>query len=150
MNPGIRIHPLLSVIGVIGRRMSWFRSGKLVVLRMRNYPRRRLKYKLANDMKMWNGKGKTTTLLFSLRGFEILHQERIGQVNITVMEHFNSILFHKSGPANRQHTYQSIHYTKNGKRKGKLLLKNEEISEGKAHKHTKSNFIYFDNHRCLS
>ena len=24
------------------------------------------------------------------------------------MEHFNSILFHKSGPANKQHTYQSI------------------------------------------
>ena len=26
------------------------------------------------------------------------------------MEHFNSILFHKSGPANKQHTYQSIIY----------------------------------------
>ena len=24
------------------------------------------------------------------------------------MEHFNNILFHNSGPANRQHTYQSI------------------------------------------
>ena len=24
------------------------------------------------------------------------------------MEHLNSILFHKSGPANKQHTYQSI------------------------------------------
>ena len=26
----------------------------------------------------------------------------------TLMEHFNSILFHKSGPANKEHTYQSV------------------------------------------
>ena len=29
-------------------------------------------------------------------------------MNIIVMEHFNSILFDKSGPANKQHSYQSI------------------------------------------
>jgi hypothetical protein len=29
-------------------------------------------------------------------------------VNTMVMEHFNNILFHKSGPANKQHTYQSF------------------------------------------
>ena len=39
---------------------------------------------------------------------EMLHQERSGQVNTTVMEHFNSILFLKSGPSNKQHTCQSI------------------------------------------
>jgi hypothetical protein len=29
-------------------------------------------------------------------------------VEENTMEHFNSILFHKSGPANKQDTYQSI------------------------------------------
>ena len=43
----------------------------------------------------------TNTLLF-----EILHQERRGHVNTIVMEHFNGILFHKSGPANKQHSIQ--------------------------------------------
>ena len=39
----------------------------------------------------------------------MLYQERGGQVNTIDMEHFNSILFHKSsGLANKQHTYQSI------------------------------------------
>jgi hypothetical protein len=50
----------------------------------------------------------TTTLLCSLKGLEILHQERRGQVKNIVMELFNNILFHKSGPANKQHTNQSI------------------------------------------
>jgi len=59
-------------------------------------------------MMMWKGTGNTTTLLFSLHGLEILHQERRGQVNTIVMEHFNSILFHKSEPVNKRHTYQSI------------------------------------------
>ena len=53
--------------------------------------------KLTNGMKMW--KGNTTTLLFSLKGLEILHQERRVQVNTIVMKHLNSILLHKSGPA---------------------------------------------------
>ena len=34
--------------------------------------------------------------------------ERIGQVKTIVMEHFNGILFHKSGPANKQHTNHSL------------------------------------------
>ena len=40
----------------------------------------------------------------------------------------------------------------NGKRKRKLLLKNEDISKGKTHTHTQThgNLRYFDNHRCLS
>ena len=39
------------------------------------------------------------------KGLGILHQERKGQVNTIVMEHF-----HKSGPANKQHTYRSIRF----------------------------------------
>ena len=39
---------------------------------------------------------------------EMLHQERRGQVNTIVMEQLNSILFHMSRPANKQHIYQSI------------------------------------------
>jgi hypothetical protein len=54
-------------------------------------------------MKMWKENGNTTTLLFSLKGFGILHKERRGQVKTIVMEHFNGILFHRFGPANKQH-----------------------------------------------
>ena len=71
-----------------------------------------MNHKLANGMKMWKGNGNTTTLIFSLKGLEILHQERRGQVKTMAKEHFKSIIFHRSGPANKQHTYQSI----NGKR----------------------------------
>ena len=63
-----------------------------------------MSHKVAYDMKMWKGKGNTITLLFCLRGLEILHQERRGQVNTIVMERFNNILFHKSEPANKQHS----------------------------------------------
>ena len=52
--------------------------------------------KLANGMMMWKGNGNTTTS-FSLKGLEILYQERRG------------ILFRKSEPANKQYTNQSIH-----------------------------------------
>ena len=64
--------------------------------------------KLANGMKMWIGNGNTTTLLFSLKGLENLHQERRGQVKTIVMEHFKDIIFHRCGPTNKQHTNQSI------------------------------------------
>jgi hypothetical protein len=57
---------------------------------------------------MWKGNRDTTTLLFSLIEVEILYQDGRGQVNTLVMEHFNIILFHKSGPANKQHANQSI------------------------------------------
>ena len=50
-------------------------------------------------MKMWKGNRNNTILLFSLKGLEILH---------LVMEHFNSFLFPKSKPANKQQTYQPI------------------------------------------
>jgi hypothetical protein len=46
-------------------------------------------------------------IVISLKGLEILHQERRGQLKTIVMDHFNGILFHKSGPANKQHTNQS-------------------------------------------
>ena len=67
--------------------------------------------KLANGMKMWKGDGNTATLLFSLKRLEIVHQERREQVKIIVMEHFNGILFHKSGTANKQHTNKPTHNT---------------------------------------
>ena len=60
---------------------------------------------MTNGMETWKGNGNTTTLLFYLEGLEILHEERRGDVNTLLMEHLNSILFHKSGPANKQHTY---------------------------------------------
>ena len=80
---------------------------------MGKYPRRRTNHELGNGMKMWKGSGNTTTLLFSLKELENLHQEGRGQVNTIVMEHL-----HKSGPANKQHTYhhfmlgcvQNVHY----------------------------------------
>ena len=59
-------------------------------------------------MKVWKENGNTTTLLHSLKELLILQKERRGQVNTIVMEHFTSIVFHKSGPPNKQHTYQSI------------------------------------------
>jgi hypothetical protein len=43
---------------------------------MGNYPLRRMNHNLANGMKMWKGNGNTTKLLFSLKGLEILHQEK--------------------------------------------------------------------------
>ena len=44
---------------------------------------------------MWKGNGDTTTLLFSLKGLEILHQDRRGQVKTIVTKHNKSILFQK-------------------------------------------------------
>ena len=69
---------------------------------------RRVNGKFSDCLNVWKGNGNTTTLLFSLEGFEILYQERRREMNTTIMEHFNSILFHKSRPANKQRTYQSI------------------------------------------
>jgi hypothetical protein len=63
---------------------------------------------LVNIMKIWKRNGNTTTFLLSPKVLEILHQERKGKMNTIVVEQFNSILFQKSGPANKQHTYQSI------------------------------------------
>ena len=41
---------------------------------------RTVNLKLANGIKMWKGKGNTTSLLFSLKRLEIVHQERRGQI----------------------------------------------------------------------
>ena len=48
-------------------------------------------------------------IIISLKELEILHQERRGQVKTMAMGHFNGILFHKSGPAEKQHTYQLLY-----------------------------------------
>jgi hypothetical protein len=55
---------------------------------------------------MWKEEGSTTKLQFSLKGLEILRQER-RQVNIIIKEDFNSVYFH---PVNKHYTYQSIEY----------------------------------------
>ena len=56
MNPGIKILPLIraiSVNGLLGGRMSGQRSGQFLVLRIGNYPSRRMNHKLGNVIKMW-------------------------------------------------------------------------------------------------
>ena len=63
-----------------------------------------MNYKLANEIKMWKENENITTLLVYLKGIEIF--QRRGKVNTIVMEHFMSIFLQKSGPANKQHTYQ--------------------------------------------
>ena len=62
-------------------------------------------------MNMWKGNGNTTALLFFLKRPEIPHQERRTQVKTIVIEHFNGILFHKFGPANKQHTNKPTNST---------------------------------------
>ena len=97
MNADIMILSLSSANGLLGGRVSGYRSWKLLVLRMGHYLWKRMNHKLANGMDMWKGNSNTITLLFSLKELEVLHQERRGKVNTIVMEHFKSILFHKSG-----------------------------------------------------
>jgi hypothetical protein len=53
---------------------------------MANYPGGRMNHKLAKGMKTWKGNGNTTTLLFFLKGLEILQQERKGQMKTMVIE----------------------------------------------------------------
>jgi hypothetical protein len=108
-NSGIRILPLLSANGILGGKIRGYRLEQFLIFRIENYPWRRMNHKLANGMKIWNANGNTTTLLFSPKGLEILHQERRWLVDTLLMEHFESILSHKSGPINKQHTNQS-HY----------------------------------------
>jgi len=80
-----------------------------------------MNHKLANGMKMWKGNRNTTTLLFSLKRLKIVHQERREQVKSIVMEHFNGILFHKSRPANKQHTNQPTNLVETNQRNSYLL-----------------------------
>jgi len=72
-NPGIRILPLPRVNGLLGGRMSGCISRRRIH-RMENYSSRPMTHKLTNGMQMWKGNGNTITLLFSLKGLEILHQ----------------------------------------------------------------------------
>jgi hypothetical protein len=88
--------------------MSGYRSGQLLVLRKGNYPWRWKNHHLDNDMTMWKRKRNITIVLFYLKELEILHHERRGQVKTIVLEHFTSMIFHKSGPPNKPHTYQSV------------------------------------------
>ena len=74
---------------------------------------------MANGMNMWKGNGNTITC--SLKRLEIVHHERRGQVKTIVKEHFNGILFHKSGPANKQHTNQPTYYNSVISNDGKLM-----------------------------
>jgi hypothetical protein len=58
-----------------------------------------MKYKVAKGMKVWKGDENSTTL-FSVKGLGTLLEER-RKVKTMVIEHFNSILFYKSRPANK-------------------------------------------------
>jgi len=40
-------------------------------------------------------------IIIFLKGLDILHQERRGQVNAMVLEHFKNIPFHKFVPASK-------------------------------------------------
>ena len=51
-----------------------------------------MNHKLVNYMEMWKRNGNTTSLLFALKGSEILRQERRGQERTIVMEYFNSFI----------------------------------------------------------
>ena len=85
-----------------------------------------MNHKLANGTKMWKENGNTTILSFSFKGFEILHQERGEQVKTIVIEHFNSIIFHKQGPIKKQHTNQSINQSINQSFIQSMRNKNKE------------------------
>ena len=54
-----------------------------------------------------------TTILFPWEDLKFYVKKGEDIVNIIVMEHFNLILFHKSGPANKQPTCQSINQSIN-------------------------------------
>ena len=64
-------------------------------------------------MRTWKGNGNTTTLLFFLKGLEILHQEEEDKWTSHSDGTFNSILFYQLGSAYKQHTYQSINQSIN-------------------------------------
>ena len=71
---------------------------------MGNYSWRWMNHKLAMT---WRSGEETKILPHYSFSWKNLHQER-GQVNTIMMERFNSTLFYKSGPTNKQHTYQSV------------------------------------------
>ena len=98
-NPGIRILLIPSANGLLGERIevretSCPQDGKLSLKANEPYVRQ--------QHAAVERKGNSTTLLFSLKELEILHQERSGQVNSIVTEH---LYFYKSRLANKQHTF---------------------------------------------
>ena len=54
------------------------------------------------------GMGTLPHYFFPESPWIFFYQERRRRVKTIVMEHFNGILFHKSGPANKHHIYQLI------------------------------------------
>ena len=58
--------------------MSGWRSGKILALGWETIQVKtnQVNYKLPNGMNMWKKNGNITTLLFSLKGLEVLNQER--------------------------------------------------------------------------
>ena len=60
---------------------------------------------LVNCIKM-RKRNRNTKLLFYQKGLEILGEGR-REMNTILMKYFNSILFHKSGPADKRHASQS-------------------------------------------
>ena len=73
---------------------------------MGNYPWKHMNHKLTNGMAMWKGNGNTVALQFFLKAKVYKKKEEAKWWPVT--EHFNSIVFHKSIPVNKQHTYQSV------------------------------------------
>ena len=96
---------------ILGEECQWpsmradelYRSGQPLVFRMGNYPWWRNNHKLVNGLKIWKGNGNIIILPQMNWNFT----SRKGEVN-TIMMDYNNDLFHKSRPANKQHTYQSI------------------------------------------
>ena len=101
LNPGIKLLPLPNANSLLG-----YKSVIRLVFRVLSLEG--INHKFSNSMKIGKGNGSTTTLLFSLKRLDIVHVERRALVNTIVMENFNNILFHKSGAASMQNTYQSI------------------------------------------
>ena len=91
MNPGIRILPLPCANGLFEGRMKRWRAEQLLILKMRNYPWRRINHKLANGMMESKRGGGNYHITFSPKGLEILPKVRREQVNTIMMEHFISI-----------------------------------------------------------
>jgi hypothetical protein len=77
------------------RAVERYSSEQFLVLRMGSYYWT-IMNKFTTGMNKWEGNGNITTLLFSPKWLEILHQGKRIQVKTMGIEHFNIILFHKS------------------------------------------------------
>ena len=99
---------------------------------------------------MSKGNGNTTTLLFSLKRLQILHQERRGQVKTIVSENFNSILSHESGFVNMEQTYQPINQYVLGQRIKKYIILNVISGKRKFSTLYPYIFVFRENHYKFS